>query len=376
MATGGDPWLHSASVRKIESEQEIEMQRIGVEKWKFRIHPDRTGKTRIGPIHQWDRSHKRTLQRLLTTMLLLPLIAVRADVFDDQKNHLQQLIDQANTLKDNLGTDLVNAMSLGGAAFVTLGDMAAVLSGALDGAKLASNVGESADFISRLAGGTQSEESVAWCGGNAIVGFNDSGSFVRTMFPPSPSPSLSFSFVGWSVSSDAGGSFTDKGILLPDPVPAGSRFLDLFGDPVVGCTDSATFYYSSLATNTTFTSGSFSAISVSKSVDGGASFGGARIAVQKSTSRHSLDKEWMTVRRVSGADYVHITYTDFFFGAPCPSAGTSIEYVRSTDGGATFSSPIVIDQVCGFTPFVQGSHVAMGNGNDVYVAWETYPNGL
>jgi hypothetical protein len=309
-------------------------------------------------------------------MLLLPLIAVRADVIDDQKDHLQQLIDQADTLKDNLGTDLVNAMSLGGAAFVTLGDNAAVLSGALDGAKLASNVGESTDFISRLAGSTQSEESVAWCGGNSIVGFNDSGSFVRTLFPPSPSPSLSFSFIGWSLSSDAGGSFTDKGILLPDPVPTGTRFLDLFGDPVVGCTDSATFYYSSLATNTTFSSGSFSAISVSNSVDGGASFGGARIAVQKPTSRHSLDKDWMAVKRVSGADYIHITYTDFFLGAPCPGSGTSIEYVRSTDGGATFSSPIVIDQVCGSTPFLQGSHVAVSTGSDVYVAWESYPNGF
>lgn len=84
--------------------------------------------------------------------------------------------------------------------------------------------------------------------------------------------------------------------------------------------------------------------------------------------------QWMAVKRVSGADYIHITYTDFFFGAPC--LGTSIEYVRSTDGGATFSSPIVLDRVCGFIPFLQGSHVAVGNGNDVYVAWESYPNGF
>lgn len=350
------------------------MNRIGVEKWKFRINPDGTRKTWVGPTHQWARSHKRTFQRLLSAILLLPLIAVRADDIDDQKNHLQLLIDQANALKDNLGTDLVNAMSLGGAEFVTLGDKGTVLNAALDGAKLVNNAGESVDFISRLAGGTQSEESVAWCDGNAVVGFNDSGSFVRTMFPPSPSPSKSFSFDSWSVSSDAGASFTDKGILLADPVPAGTRFLDLFGDPVVGCTDSATFYYSSLATNTTFTAGAFSAISVSKSVDGGASFGPARIAVQKPTSRHTLDKDWMAVKRVSGADYIHVTYTDFFSGAPCTGAGVSIEYVRSTDGGATFSTPIVIDQVCGGSAFLQGSHVAVGTGSDVYVAWESYPN--
>ena len=217
------------------------------------------------------------------------------------------------------------------------------------------------------------------------TGFNDSGSFVRTLFPPSPSPSRSFSFDGWTVSANAGGSFSDKGTLLPDPLPPATRFLDLFGDPVVGCTNSATFYYASLATRTTTGPPffGFTAISLSKSTDGGASFGGAKIAVQKPIftfppfTLHSLDKEWMAVQRVSGADTIHITYTDFFFNSPpCPGSGVSIEYVRSTDGGATFSSPIVIDQVCGFIPALQGSHVAVGNGSDVYVAWEGYPNGL
>jgi hypothetical protein len=99
-----------------------------------------------------------------------------------------------------------------------------------------------------------------------------------------------------------------------------------------------------------------------------------KIAVQKS-GPHFLDKEWMAVQRVSGADYIHITYTDMFSGPPCPFFGSSIEYVRSTDGGASFSSPMVIDQVCGI-PILQGSHVAVGNGSDIYVAWETYPNGM
>ena len=132
------------------------------------------------PSHQ---SHKNSVQRLLLTALLLlaPIIG-RADEFDDQKNHLQQLIDQANTVKDNLGPDLVSALSKGGAQFVTLGDKADLLNSALDGAKLASNVGEPEDFISRLAGSTQSEESVAWCGRNAIIGFKlkSSGSVPRS----------------------------------------------------------------------------------------------------------------------------------------------------------------------------------------------------
>src|SRR3984893_176105 len=199
-----------------------------------------------------NQSHKNRVQRLLlTSLLLLAPIVGRADEFDDRKNHLQQLIDQANTVRDNLGPDLVNALSKGGAQFVKLGDKADLLMGALDAAKLASNPLEPEDFISRLAGSTQSEESVTWGGRNAIIGFNDSGSFVRTMIPPSPSPCGSFSFDGWSVSTNAGGSFTDQGILLPDPVPLGTRFLDLFGDPGTGCTERATFYYASPASNIT-----------------------------------------------------------------------------------------------------------------------------
>jgi len=327
-----------------------------------------------------NQSHKNSVQWLLfVVLLLLAPIVGRADEFDDRKDHLQQLIDQANIIRDNLGSDLVNALSKGGARFVLLGDKADLLMGALDAAKLASNPFEAENFISRLAGSDTSEEAVAWCGRNAIIGFNDSGSFARTMFPPSPSPSGSLSSDGWSVSTNAGGSFSDKGILLPDPVPSGTLRVNLFGDPVVGCTDSATFYYSSLATRRTTGPpvSFFSAISLSKSTDGGVSFGGAKIAVQKPASSHFLDKDWMAVQRFSGADIIHITYSDFFFGPPCPPPvpiGVSIEYVRSTDGGTTFGSPIVIDQVCGLRPFLQDSHVAAGNGSDVYVAWESFPN--
>jgi len=333
-----------------------------------------------------DKSQNSTVRRLLlTALLLLAPIAGRADQFDDQKNHLQQLIDQANTVRDSLGPGLVNALSKGGAQFVLLGDKADMLMGALDAAKLANNPFESEDFISRLAGSTQSEESVAWCGSNATIGFNDSGSFVRTMFPPNPSPSGSLSFNGWSVSPNAGGSFFDQGILLPDPVPAGTQSLDLLGDPVTGCGDRATFYYASLATNTTSAvecapTSVCTAISLSKSVDGGASFGGAKIAVQtpmhiSAAASAMLDKPWMAVNRVAGPDHIHITYTHFI--SVLGSAITSIEYVRSTDGGATFSNPIVLDQFpLGPTAFLQDSHVAVGNGNDVYVAWESYPNGF
>jgi hypothetical protein len=50
--------------------------------------------------------------------------------------------------------------------------------------------------------------------------------------------------------------------------------------------------------------------------------------------------------------------------------------VKSEDGGATWTTPLVIDEVCGAAGFVQGSQVEHGLGDDVYVAWERFsPDG-
>jgi hypothetical protein len=117
------------------------------------------------------------------------------------------------------------------------------------------------DFVSRLTGMTQSETSSAWCSHNAVIGFNDSGSFVSTLFLGA-SPSGSISFNGYSQSINAAGAFTDRGALVADPLPPGVEFRDLVGDPVIGCTNQVTFYYASLTEDTEagfsfFNSGSF-----------------------------------------------------------------------------------------------------------------------
>jgi hypothetical protein len=242
------------------------------------------------------------------------------------------------------------------------------------------------DFASRLAGNVQSETSVAWCGPNAVIGFNDSGSFVATSFLAA-SPSGSLSFNGWSYSRDAGATFTDGGPLLADPIPAGLANFNLFGDPVVGCSNRRYFYYASLAELisadlATVTSG----ISVSRSSNGGRAWDSTVLAVGKSIDTHFLDKEWMAVEpgpsAAQGDDVLHVTYTDFdvsgFGGAgPCPDdIRVAIEYVKSEDGGATWTAPLVIEEVCGANGFVQGSQVEHGLGDDVYVAWERYnPDG-
>jgi hypothetical protein len=242
------------------------------------------------------------------------------------------------------------------------------------------------DFASRLAGHVQSETIVAWCGSNAVIGFNDSGSFVATAFLGA-SPSGSLSFNGWSYSRNAGASFTDGGPLVADPVPPGQAFFNLFGDPVAGCTSSRFFYYSSLAEQvssdlSTVTSG----IAVSRSASGGRAWEDTVLAVSKDANLHFLDKEWMSVEPGATAarsdDVLHVTYTDFDFsgfegGGPCPNdARFAIEYVKSEDGGATWTAPLVIEEVCGAEGLVQGSQVEHGLADDVYVAWERYsPDG-
>jgi hypothetical protein len=247
------------------------------------------------------------------------------------------------------------------------------------------------NFLSRFGGATQSETSVAWCGRNAVVGFNDSGSLAGTLLglfrAPSPdpcpitvcAPTLNLSFDGFAVSRDAGETFTQRPPLVA-PLPPGFRFRDLFGDPVVRCTDSNTFYYSSMVLDSPsrFVSFIVPGISVSISTDGGQNFSRTVMAVRKDTgfrNAHLLDKPWMDVSPGPRGDTLHVTYTDHDFSGTSVcgfTQRTAIEYVRSTDGGATWSAPTVIAEVCGFAPSVQGSQVRVGVGSDVFVAWENF----
>jgi hypothetical protein len=307
--------------------------------------------------------------------------------------HIQGLTGTGKKLEQHLTHDPDQVLSEGGLALINIADRSAQLvsavnqgiQGKVQGPKKlpqgeASDPFATEDFISRLLGMTQSETSAAWCDRNALIGFNDSGSFSASLFA-SPSPSGSFSFEGWSRSTDAGASYTDMGPVFADPLPSGVMFRDLFGDPVLGCTSASTFYYTSLAADTapnftSFTSG----ISVSRSTDGGTSFSRTVMAANKDAETHFLDKPWMAVdpgpTSSAGDDIIQVTYTDFDFSLSNPSCPnqvrTAIEYVRSTDGGATWSAPLAIETVCGDTPFLQGSHVAVGLGGSVYVAWEHF----
>lgn len=242
------------------------------------------------------------------------------------------------------------------------------------------------DFLSRMFGNDQAEPSVAWCGNNAVIGYNDGGSESATRLGLF-SPSGSLSRVGWSLSATANSPdpvFEDRGPLIPDPLPAGIAFSRLLGDPVVGCTSPSTFYFSSLALDAApgiISSG----VWLSKSTDGGSSWNGAVPAVRKGFPRHFLDKEWMAVHPgptdSPDDNVIFLTYTDFDVtrtSAACPGTlRTAVEFVRSLDGGKTWSSPLVMEQPCGFGSAAHHSLIGVGLDGPVdgvgdlelFVAW-------
>jgi hypothetical protein len=239
-----------------------------------------------------------------------------------------------------------------------------------------------ADFqFSLMSGFTQSETSTAWCGNNVVVGFNDSGSFFESLLFGPGGASLS----GSAISTNRGLTFHDAGFINPGTDV--TNFLG--GDPVVTCTVTTpgtlpTFYYTQLFEYGP-ASAPVTAIALSKSIDGGASWVSPVAAVGKDARTHFLDKDWSAVDPTN-PNRLFVTYTDFDFsgtsGSPaCGIAGvspvlrTAIELVQSSDGGATWSLPVVIAQGCvapPVFPHLQGSQVAVDAQGKVYVAWEAF----
>lgn len=219
---------------------------------------------------------------------------------------------------------------------------------------------------SSFAGFTQSETSTARCGNSIVVGFNDSGSVFETPFYYTGSGGTAFS--GAAYSTNGGASFTDVGPINPGP---GNGNV-LGGDPGVNCSDANTFYYSQIFDYTDNNGNFFAAISVSKSNDGGKTWGDPVPAISKDGS-HLLDKPWSTIDP-SNKNRMFVSYTDLDFsrtnscGTNFPTR-TAIEFVESDDGGATWSAtPNLAIEVCGAAA-VQGSQLAVDSHGTLYISW-------
>lgn len=233
------------------------------------------------------------------------------------------------------------------------------------------------DFVSSITTGfTQSETSSAWCGKTIVVGYNDSGAFLRT---------AGVNFLGaWSFSSasysnDGGRTFVDIGFLNPGPTgPTANNFNFIAGDPVVACTSPSQFYYSSIFASGQDSAGNFfNGVAVNTSANGGKTWSNPVAAVAKDFS-HSIDKPWLAADPTNPMR-LYVTYTDFDFSFPVTGTCANdfriaIEMVSSADGGNSWSAPVVIDEQCGASfNGVQGSNVVVSPGGKVYVGYEFIP---
>jgi hypothetical protein len=219
----------------------------------------------------------------------------------------------------------------------------------------------------RYSGFTTNETSIAWCNNSVVVGFNDSGSVAE---------SVGTSVVGYSQSSNAGTSFTDKGALPPFSDPTAM----LLGDPIAACNSAQDFFLSAIWTNCTAVDpllgvcvAGTNGVSASKSTDGGVTFGAPAPVVSEDITQHIVDKDWMTTDPKNSGN-VFVTYTDFDISGTnggCNNLGdilTSIHAIAFNTGGTPTATLQVTQGAC--NEVVQGSQVAAAPNGTVYFAWE------
>jgi hypothetical protein len=192
----------------------------------------------------------------------------------------------------------------------------------------------------------QSETTIAVNAGNILVGFNDGD--------------LRGQAVAFSTDSGA----TWSGGRLPSfPDIVGNS-----GDPVLAIAPGGRAYHAYLAANAV----GFLTIALAYSDDGGATWNGpVNATASLGGSSSSLDKPWMTIDNIAGSPYrgsIYVTCTRFV-----SSGQDSIVFMRSADGGKTFSMAIPLTTISASeadaNQDVQGSFIAIGPAGEVYVSW-------
>lgn len=198
---------------------------------------------------------------------------------------------------------------------------------------------------------TQSETTIALgAGSNVIVGFNDSGSNVGGRAH----------FTGYSVSSDGGRTFVDRGT-LPDSGVGDA------GDPVLArAATSGTVYLSTLGFN------SGDRIQVFRSSDNGVTFAApVNGAPGFEGTGDFQDKSWIAVDNFSGSGQgnVYLAWRNFADSSPGSGVIHGIRFTRSTDGGNTWGPNQGVLIAGEGSNNVQGAYVTVGPDHAVYVFW-------
>ncbi len=193
-------------------------------------------------------------------------------------------------------------------------------------------------------GAAQSEESVAMVGSLGLAAWNNGQGFYNGSDTQT---------AAWT--SNGGASWSSIAI----PHPSGAQIAYWFSDPVVTVNEkTGTFYYCGLTTFSASTNG----ISVASGHFSGGTFVWDAVVPVRNGSNSSLlfDKQWIAADSSNGNLY--LSYTVF------GSVADTIVTQRSTDGGAHWDNPIVLNST-GFGN-VSGSRPAVGPNSEVYVTWQ------
>jgi hypothetical protein len=146
---------------------------------------------------------------------------------------------------------------------------------------------------------------------------------------------------------------------------------DAGGDPSVAFDSQGNVYYAGLGFDRTSPP---STVAVNKGTfdSGGNLSWGLPTFINQSTSPSTLnDKPWIAVDSHSGSpfqDRIYVTWTRFIFNAHNGRYVQSpIWFVYSTDGGTTFSAP---ENISANAHYSQGSHPVVGPDGTLYVFWD------
>jgi hypothetical protein len=210
---------------------------------------------------------------------------------------------------------------------------------------------------------TQSETAIV-LGANSsvVVAYNDTGAVTFPSF-------ADLTGLGYSVSANAGASFTDEG-----GPPANPPYWAFFDPALARSSKTGTIFLSSTSIMTTQANGLVSGdrVNIFRSVDNGVSFS-APLSGAPGTAPgvDEADKPWVAVDNYPGPGYgnVYLTWTNI---NAVTQVHKAIEFTRSTDdgltwgpsGGTPIASPGSNNAAAFELPFV-----TVGPDHTVYVFW-------
>jgi hypothetical protein len=192
-----------------------------------------------------------------------------------------------------------------------------------------------------------------------------------------PCSSLGDAYSGTYYSNDGGQTWcctssdpAHLGTLIPGVERLTGGIYDAGGDPALAFDSRGNVYYAGLGFNRATAPNT---VAVNKGTFDGAGrlSWGDPVFINRTTAPSILnDKEWIAIdSRPTSAfrDTIYITWTRFKFAA---STGAYVQspifFVRSTDGGATFSQP---KSIAGNVLYGQGSRPVVGPDGTLYVFW-------